>query len=100
MAKLPACYDGVMGARGVNELRAYGLEKPETVYDDNAYTNTSIYYSGTGTLQIYTIHPTKPTDPGISLEYYMTQLNCFAMTGNAETFRKGASASRNVGMSL
>lgn len=81
-----------MGARGVNEFRAYGLDKPEVAYDDKTYTITSTYYSGTDTPQIYTIHPTKPTDPGTSPDYFMTQLNAFAMTGNAETFRKGASA--------
>lgn len=96
VAKRQACYDGVMGARGVNEFRAYGLDKPETLYDENAYTITSTYHSATGTLQVYTIHPTKPTDPGTSPEYFMTQLNSFAMTGTAERFREGASAFRNA----
>ena len=33
-----------MGTRGVDELRAYGVDKPQTVYDDNAYTITSTYH--------------------------------------------------------
>lgn len=57
VAKRQACYDGVMGARGVTEFRAYGLDNPKTVYDDNAHTITSTYHSATGTLPVYTTHP-------------------------------------------
>ncbi|KAL8765915.1 MAG: hypothetical protein Q9209_007158 [Squamulea sp. 1 TL-2023] len=96
VAKRQACYDGVMGTRGVNEFRAYGVDKPETVYDNNAYTITSTYHSATGTLQVYTIHSTKPTDPENHPEYYMTQLRSFAMTDTAERFREGAGAFRNA----
>jgi len=84
-----------MGARGVDKFRAYRVDNPETVYDDNAYTVTSTYHSATGTLQVYTIHPTKPTDPENHPEYYMTQLRSFAMTDTAERFREGAGAFRN-----
>ena len=31
VAKRQACYDGVVGTRGVDKLRAYGVDKPETV---------------------------------------------------------------------
>ena len=84
-----------MGSRSIDKLRAYGVDKPETVYDDNAYTITSTYYSATGTLQVYTIHPTKPIDPNSSPEYYMTQLRSFALTDTPDIFREGASAFRN-----
>ena len=94
VAKRQACYDGAVGARGIDQLRAFGADKPDTVYDDNAYTITSTYHNGH--LQIYTVHPTKPTDPGNSPEYYMTQINSFAMTGTAGRFREGASAFRNA----
>lgn len=62
MAKRQACYDPVTGARGVDEFGTYRVEEPETVYDDNAYTITSTYHNATGTLHVYTIRPTKPTD--------------------------------------
>ncbi|KAL8700904.1 MAG: hypothetical protein Q9201_005199 [Fulgogasparrea decipioides] len=96
VAKRQACYDGVIGARGVDEFRAYGIDKPETVYDENAYTITSTYNSATGSLQVYTIHTTEPTDPDKSPGYYMTQLRSFAMTDTAGSFREGASAFRNA----
>ena len=96
VAKRQACYDGVVGERGIDEFRAFGVDKSETVYNNNSYTITSTYHSATGTLQIYTIHSTKPTDPDSSPEYYMTQLNSFAMTGTAGRFREGASAFRNA----
>lgn len=92
MAKRQACYYGVMGARGVHEFRAYGIDKPETLYDDNACTITSTYHSATRSLQVYTIHSTKPTDPDTSLKLYMTQLNSFALTGTGGRFLEGASA--------
>ena len=64
-------------------------------YDGNAYTLGSTYHSGTGTLQLYAMHPTQPADPSGQPQYHTTQLNGFQMTGNAETFRQGATWYRN-----
>lgn len=94
VAKRQACYDGAVGARGIDQLRAFGADKPEALYDDNAYTITSTYHNGH--LQIYTIHPSKPTDPGNPPQYNMTQLRSFALTDTPDVFRKGASALRNA----
>ncbi|KAI9681151.1 MAG: hypothetical protein M1817_002433 [Caeruleum heppii] len=101
VAKRQACYDGVLGARGVHKLRAFGVEAsgveyPETLFDDNAYTITSTYHGGTGTLQMYTTHPTRSPDDEISPAYHMTQLRSLAMTDSVERFREGASAFRNA----
>ena len=96
VAKRQACYDGVVGARGIDEVRAFRVDKSKIVYDENAYTITSTYHSATGTLQVYTVHPTQPTDPERSSEYYMTQLRSFALTDSPDVFRKGASALRNA----
>ncbi|SLM37932.1 hypothetical protein LPUS_07942 [Lasallia pustulata] len=92
VAERQACYDGALGARGIHSLQSAGRAKP--VYDKNAYTITSIYYSGT--LKLYTSHLGQPTRPGGRPEYYMNQLNTWGMTGNPETFRQGATAYRNA----
>ena len=92
VARRQACYDGALGARGIQSLQSYGQSEP--VYDNNAYTITSIYNDGT--LKIYTSHPSQPTGPENRPEYYMTQLNCWSMTGNPENFRQGATAYRNA----
>ena len=94
VCKRQALYDGALGARGIHELRSY--MDPQTSYDNNAYTITSTYHGGSGTLNIYTTHPTPFESPAISSEYHMTQLNAFAITGNPEAFRQGASALRNA----
>ena len=94
VAKRQACFDGALGARGVHKLRSFETD-PDTVYDNNAYTITSTYHDGT--LKMYTSHPSKPTRPeNPPPEYYMTQLNTFAITGTAERFREGVGAFRNA----
>ena len=87
-----ASYDGALGARGIQSLQSYG--QSELIYDNNAYTFTSIYHGGT--LKMYTSHPSQPTGPENRPEYHMTQLNTWGMTGNPETFRQGATAYRNA----
>ena len=87
-----ACYDGALGARGLQSLQSYKQSEP--VYDNNAYTLTSIYHGGT--LKMHTSHLTQPTGPDNRPEYFMTQINTWGMTGNPETFRQGATAYRNA----
>lgn len=93
VCKRQALYDGALGARGIHKLRSY--VDPETLFDNNAYTITSTYHHS-GLLTMYTTHPTPSEDPTNSVEYRMTQLNSFAMTGNPDTFRQGAAALRNA----
>ena len=50
-----------IGARGILALQSYGQDG--YTYDGNAYTLGSTYHSGTGTLQLYAMHPTQPADP-------------------------------------
>ena len=87
-----ACYDGALGARGMHSLQSYRQEKP--IYDNNAYTITSVYHSGV--LRMYTSHPVPPTDPEGRSEYCMDQLGVYAMIHNRETFCQGATAFRNA----
>ena len=94
VCRLQAMYDGALGARGIHELRLY--VDPETAYDNNAYTITSTYHGGTGTLAMYTTHPTLSKSPIKSTEYRMTQLKAFAVTSDPDTFRRGVSALRNA----
>ena len=94
VCKRQALYDGALGARGIHELRTY--VDPHTAYDNNAYTITSIYHGGTGTLTVYTTHPTPSESPTKPTEYRMTQLRSFALTDIPDTFRQGACALRNA----
>lgn len=94
VCKLQAMYDGALGARGMHELRSY--VDPETAYNNNAYTITSTYHGGTGDLTIYATHANQSNNPQHPIEYRMTQLNGWKMTGNPDAFRQGASALRNA----
>ena len=87
-----ACYDGALGARGMHSLQSY--RQDEAVYNNNAYTISSIYHGGT--LKMYTSHPSQPNSPGRPPEYYMNQIKGYSVTGDPETFRKGAAAYRNA----
>lgn len=86
-------YDGALGARGIHELRSH-LDS-QTAYDNNAYTITSTYHHN-GSLTLYTTHPTKSNDPQKPIEYRMTRLGQFTMTGSLHDFRTGAKAFRNA----
>ena len=55
-----ACYDGALGARGMRALQSYRQDKP--VYDNNAFTISSIYHGGT--LKINTSHVAPPREAG------------------------------------
>lgn len=92
VARRQACYDGALGARGMYSLQSYGEEEP--VYNNNAYTITSIYSDGQ--LKLYICHPTQPISPRGRPEYCINQLRSFAMTNTPETFRQGATAYRNA----
>lgn len=94
VAKKQACHDGAIGARAMHSLQNYGVG--EAVYDGNAYSFTSSFHNGTGTLQMYTTHPTAPKAAEGQAEYHMTQIKAFAMTSDRETFQKGATYYRNA----
>lgn len=68
VAKRQACYDGALGARGMHSLQSHGRAEP--VYDNNAYTVTSIYHNGH--LKMYTSHMALLRTPGGRPEYYIT----------------------------
>jgi len=92
VAKRQACYDGALGTRTMHQLQSYGAGEP--VYDNNAYSLGTTYHAGTGTLQMYASHIT-PTGPGGSSEYHTTQIGAHALTGDINSFRRGAAALRN-----
>ncbi|KAJ2982472.1 hypothetical protein NQ176_g1360 [Zarea fungicola] len=94
VAKRQACLDGAVGARAMQSLQSYGEDEP--VYDGNARTFSSTYHAGTGTLQLYAHHVTCATADAERPEYHMTQIDSWGMTGNADTFRRGATAFRNA----
>ena len=92
VCELQALYDGALGARSVHELRSY--VDGETSFDNIAYTITSTYHGGSGSLKLYTNHPTPSTEN--FPEFRMTQLGGWDMTDSPDTFRQGASALRNA----
>jgi hypothetical protein len=94
VARRQACYDGAYGARAMHSLQSYGEEEP--VYDGNAYSYSSTYHAGTGTLQLYAHHVTAPTPPEGQPEYHMTQVRVFSMTSDRDVFVRGATTFRNA----
>jgi hypothetical protein len=92
VAKRQALMDGAMGARAMHQLQNYKAEEPK--YDNKARSFSATYHVGTGTLQLYAHHLTKPLTPGGEPESHMTQTRSFAMTDTAERFREGATAYR------
>ncbi|KAK3304692.1 uncharacterized protein B0T15DRAFT_250724 [Chaetomium strumarium] len=89
-----ALHDGAIGARAMHALQNYGAEEP--AFDGNAYTYSSTYHAGTGTLKLYAHHATPPIAPGGRPEYHMTQVDGWDLTGNIDTFRRGVTAFRNA----
>ncbi|KEF53887.1 uncharacterized protein A1O9_10289 [Exophiala aquamarina CBS 119918] len=85
VAKRQALIDGAMGARAMHQLQNYKAEEPK--YDNKARSFSATYHVGTGTLQLYAHHLTKPLTPGGEPESHMTQTRSFAMTDTAERFR-------------
>ena len=94
VATLQARYDGAIGARATHSLQNYGRAEP--IYDGKAYTISSTYHAGAGTLQMYAHHSTRPASPGRSQEYHMTQIGAWALTNASDTFRQGVTALRNA----
>jgi hypothetical protein len=92
VAGRPACYDGTLGARSMHALQSHGEDR--VTYDNKAYTITSIFNGGQ--LKMFTSHPYQRSASGTGTEYCMHQLDCWAMTGNAQSFRKGVTAYRNA----
>jgi len=91
VASRQASYDGALGARAIHSLQSF---ESEPRYDNNAHTITSTYHGGT--LKIYTSHPIQPSIPGGGPGYVTTQIKTFGLTGDADTFRRGAAAYRNA----
>ncbi|KAI8623477.1 hypothetical protein F5Y19DRAFT_468475 [Xylariaceae sp. FL1651] len=87
-----ACYDGALGARGMNSLQRYS--DPELDADNKAYTLTSTYHGGQ--LKIYATYPLLQAGLGMRREYAMTQIKAYALTSDVDTFRIGVSAYRNA----
>ncbi|KAI1288779.1 hypothetical protein F5Y03DRAFT_404499 [Xylaria venustula] len=92
VAERQACYDGALGARGMNSLQTYS--DPKSNADNKAYTLTSTYYGGQ--LKIYATYPLAQASPETPREYAMMQVKAYALTSDVDTFRIGVSAYRNA----
>ena len=94
VAKRQITQDLAAGARGMLRMQSYGLDDP--VFDNKAYTFGSIYDSGSSTLQLFAMHPTKPGDADGKPEYHTTKIRGFDLTDNLDTHRQGIGAFRNL----
>ncbi|KAM4063043.1 hypothetical protein HRG_010394 [Hirsutella rhossiliensis] len=92
VASRQASYHGALSARSIDRLRSYGHVEPR--FDNRAYAITSIYYGGT--LKMYTAHPIPPSAPDGRPGFVMTQIKTWGLTGDADIFRQGAAAYRNL----
>jgi hypothetical protein len=86
-----ACFNGVHGTRGILESLSYGHN--ELVYDNKAYTLSTIYHGGQ--LKIYTHYAACPNGPGNLTHYYMHQVAAIALTNNKDSYVQGLIALRN-----
>ncbi len=93
-AKRQITQDLAAGARGMFRMQSYGLDEP--VFDNKAHTFGSTYHSGTGTLQLFAMHPTKPGAAAGRPEYHTTKIRGFDLTDNLDTHRQGIGAFRNL----
>ncbi|VUC33273.1 unnamed protein product [Clonostachys rosea] len=91
VAQRQARYDGAIGSRAMHSLQNYNKEES---YGRKPSVFSSVYQGGT--LQLFAHHMTAPTTPEGRPEYHMIQLDTWGMTGNIDTFRRGATAVRNV----
>ncbi|KAH8726657.1 hypothetical protein GQ44DRAFT_758609 [Phaeosphaeriaceae sp. PMI808] len=93
-AKRQITQDLAAGARGMLRMQSYGLDDP--MFDNKAHTFGSTYHSGTGTLQLFAMHPTEPGDADRKPEYHTTKIRGFDLTDNLDTHRQGIGAFRNL----
>lgn len=93
-SSLEACYNGVMGARGIQKIRLFGADDDELPEDEKAYTFSSIYSNGM--LSISAIYPTPSTSEPDDPDYRIVQLDCWALEDSREDFVAGAGALRNA----
>ncbi|KAF1958942.1 hypothetical protein CC80DRAFT_533898 [Byssothecium circinans] len=94
VAKRQITQDLAAGARGMLKIQAYRLDEP--VFDNKAYTFASSYQSGTGTLQLYAMHPIKPGAADSRPKYETIKLRGFDLTDSLDTHRQGIAAFRNL----
>jgi len=69
-AKQQITQDLAVSARGMLKMQSYGLD--EDVYNGNARTFGSTYYSGTSTLQMFAMHPMELIKPDRRPQYHTT----------------------------
>ncbi|PNY23173.1 Uncharacterized protein TCAP_06888 [Tolypocladium capitatum] len=83
-----------LAARGIHSLQSYKLSEP--LYDNKAYTISSIYHGGQlKMLKMFASHPIPPSSPDEQPAFATTQLRAFALTNGLNTLIQGATAFRN-----
>lgn len=94
IAEQQARYDGAIGSRAIHALRSIAVEDPNTVYDNNAYTITAIYFSEI--IQLNAHRPVEPSVPGGPTRYKMSLIRSYSLNEGPASFRDGVIAFRNA----
>lgn len=87
-------YSGALGARAIHKLRSFGIDDPEIVFDNNAYTITATYSQGT--IYLYAHRPIRPPVLGGVVDYRMSLVGGYALINSPDTLRQGVEAFRNA----
>ena len=93
VARLQAAHDGAIGARAMHRTENHGRRQER--FDNKARTVTSIL-DGTGHLDIFSHHVSKPTGRGALPKTYMTPLRSYSLTDSPESYGQGVGAYRNA----
>ncbi|POS82269.1 hypothetical protein EPUL_006444, partial [Erysiphe pulchra] len=92
VAELQALHAGTLGERGILALR--GWRREGLGLDNKAHTITVTYLKGM--LICYSIHAGRKKTKNNELEFFMSEIKSFLITGDAEWFRQGVSMYRNL----
>ncbi|KAI1839551.1 hypothetical protein JX266_014237 [Neoarthrinium moseri] len=90
VAQRQACYDGALGARAMHRILCYKDSEP--AFDNKGRILTTTYHDGQ--LKMYTIYVKKSDRPDNRPEYVPAPLGAYALTGDADSCRRGINAYR------
>ncbi|KAL4958950.1 uncharacterized protein BDV14DRAFT_194195 [Aspergillus stella-maris] len=83
VVKRQACYNGALGARGLQSLQQHGHENSSKQPND-------------GNLGLWAHHPTRSANPDRQSDFVMTPIGKWSLDGSPESYRQGLAAYRNA----
>ncbi|KAF5192400.1 Ef-hand [Thalictrum thalictroides] len=92
VAESQALHGGAMGERGQVALRLWKVDNPTLDKVAHTFAVTYVY----GHLSLFSVH-SEPSQRGAGeFDYHMYKLNSYAITGDADQYRVGVTAYRNL----